>query len=181
MTQRKKAILIPGNGGGSTHDDWFPYVAEGLRQRGCEVVSPGTWPDPMLARAAYWLPYLEQLGTGENTILVGFSSGAIAAMRHAERHRILGSILVAGYHTTLGIEAEVVSGYFDEPWQWERIRGNQRWIVQLNSPSDPFIPIEEARFLHRQLQSDYHEVANRGHFYPMTEFPELLAAVERYL
>lgn len=181
MTQRKKAILIPGNGGGSTHDDWFPYVAEGLRQRGCEVVSPGTWPDPMLARAAYWLPHLEQLGTDENTILVGFSSGAIAAMRHAERHRILGSILVAGYHTTLGIRAEEVSGYFDEPWQWERIRGNQRWIVQLNSPSDPFIPIEEARFLHEQLQSDYHEVANRGHFYPMTEFPELLAAVERYL
>ena len=177
----KKATLIPGNGGGSTHEDWFPYVAEALARRGCEVVSPGIWPDPILARAEHWLPYLEELGTDEETLLVGFSSGAIAAMRHAEKHRILGSVLVAGYHTTLGIHEEEISGYFDRPWQWEDIRRNQRWIVQLNSPSDPFIPIEEARFLHRQLGSDYHEIANRGHFYPMTEFPELVAAVAKYL
>ncbi|QHI99112.1 alpha/beta hydrolase [Xylophilus rhododendri] len=177
----KKAILIPGNGGGSTHDDWFPYVAEGLRARGLQVVSPGTWPDAELARAEYWLPYLEQLGADENTILVGFSSGAIAAMRHAQTHRILGSVLVAGYHTTLGLRTEEVSGYFDQPWDWERIRANQQWIVQLNSPSDPYIPIEEARFLHERLGSDYHEVANRGHFYPMAEFPELLAAIDPHL
>jgi predicted alpha/beta hydrolase family esterase len=178
---RLKAILIPGNGGGSTRDDWFPYVQAALEARGCEVVSPGTWPDPLLARARYWLPYLEELGTDENTLLVGFSSGAIAALRHAENHRIRGSVLVAGYHTTLGIEAEEISGYFDTPWQWGRIRDHQQWIVQLNSPTDPFIPIEEARYLHERLQSDYHEVANRGHFYPMTEFPELVAAVEKYL
>lgn len=181
MQAMKKAILIPGNGGGSTHEEWFPYVTAALERRGCAVVSPGTWPDPVLARAEYWLPYLEQLGTDENTILVGFSSGAIAALRHAEKHRILGSVLVAGYHTTLGIREEEISGYFDTAWDWDRIRAHQRWIVQLNSPSDPYIPIEEARFLHRQLQSDYHEIANRGHFYPMTEFPELVAAVEKYL
>lgn len=176
-----KAILIPGNGGGSTHDHWFPYVADALRARGCEVISPGVWPDPVLARAEFWLPYLEQLGTDENTILVGWSSGAIAAMRHAERHRILGSVLVAGYHSTLGIHEEEISGYFDTPWQWERIRAHQQWIVQLNSPSDPFIPIEEARFVQAQLQSDYLELENRGHFYPMTEFPELVEAVARHL
>jgi len=180
-TGRKRAILIPGNGGGSTDADWFPFVADDLRQRGCEVISPGTWPDPVLARAEYWLPYLEQLGTDENTLLVGFSSGAIAAMRHAQDHRILGSVLVAPYHTTLGIREEEISGYFDDPWPWQRIRENQQWIVQLNSPSDPYIPIEEARFLHEQLRSDYHEVPNRGHFYPMDDFPELVAAVSRYL
>lgn len=177
----RKVILIPGNGGGSTHEDWFPYVKAALEQRGCIVVSTGIWPDPKLARSKFWLPYLEQLGTDENTILVGFSSGAIAAMRHAETHRILGSVLVAGYHTDLGLRLEKKSGYFDTPWAWDSIRGNQKWIVQLNSPSDPVIPLAEAHFVHRQLQSDYHEVADRGHFYPLTELPELVAAVEKYL
>lgn len=181
MNAMKKAIFIPGNGGGSTHDEWFPYVAEALLQRGCEVISPGTWPDPVLARAEYWLPYLESLGPDENTVLVGWSSGAIAAMRHAEKHRILGSVLVAGYHTTLGLEDERISGYFDQPWNWPAIRSNQRWIVQFNSPSDPLIPIGEARFVHEQLQSDYHELAHRGHFYPMQEFPELVHALAPYL
>lgn len=181
MIAMKKAIFIPGNGGGSTHDDWFPSVADALLRRGCEVISTGTWPDPVLARAEYWLPYLESLGPDENTVLIGWSSGAIAALRHAEKQRILGSVLVAGYHTTLGLEDERISGYFDQPWDWPAIRAHQQWIVQFNSPSDPLIPIEEARFVHRQLQSDYHELAHRGHFHPMQEFPELVDALAPYL
>ena len=44
--------------------------------------------------ADIWLPDLEELGADERTILIGHSSGAVAAMRYAESHRVLGSILV---------------------------------------------------------------------------------------
>lgn len=174
-----KIIFIPGNGGGNTHEGFFPYIKENLQDK-AEIISPGIYPDSLLARAEYWLPYLEELGADENTILIGHSSGAIAAMRYAENHKILGTVLVAGYHTNLGIQEEIVSGYFDKPWNWESIKNNQKFIIQFNSTDDPFIPIEEARYVHDKLNTDYYEL-NQGHFYPQESFPELLEAIKKYI
>ena len=33
-----KAIFIPGNGGGSTKDNWFPYLKTELEKLGLEVI-----------------------------------------------------------------------------------------------------------------------------------------------
>ncbi|OGI78162.1 hypothetical protein A3C57_00635 [Candidatus Nomurabacteria bacterium RIFCSPHIGHO2_02_FULL_33_12] len=174
-----KIIFIPGNGGGDTNEGFFPYVKDNFRDK-YEIISPGVYPDSLLARAKYWLPYLEKLGADENTILIGHSSGAIAAMRYAENHKILGSVLVAGYHTDLGMIEEKLSGYFKKDWNWENIKNNQKFIIQFNSTNDSFIPIEEARFVYEKLGSDYHEL-NQGHFYPQTEFPELVEALNKYI
>ena len=101
-------------------------------------------------------------------------------MRYAQTHRIFGSVIVGAYHTDLGIRSERMSGYFDEPWDWEAIKANQNWVVQFASPSDPYIPIEEPRHIHDQLGTDYHELANRGHFMN-SSFPELVKAIEEKL
>ncbi len=180
MHSKKKVIFIPGNGGGNTHDEWFPYVKKELEKLGAEVISPGEYPDAVLARMNVWLPYIEGLGTDENTILLGWSSGAVALMRYAETHTILGSVLVAPCYTDLGLKDEKMSGYYDAPWQWDTIRNNQQWIVQFSSISDPVIPIEEARYIHHKLQSEYYEI-DAGHFYPKKEFPELLGSIKKYL
>ena len=181
MTQ---VIFIPGNGGSSTQDNWFPSVKEALESAGIAVVSV-PFPDPDLARASFWLPFLrEELKADKNTILVGHSSGALAALRYAETHTILGSVLVGAYHTDLGIEAEKLSGYFDTPWQWEAIRKNQKWSILFASQDDPWIPIEEPRYLHQQLNCEYHEFTNRGHFggdYFKPQFEELTRALLRRL
>ncbi len=178
---KTKVIFIPGNGGGSTESEWLPWLRHELEALGIEVISPGLYPDPVLARAEFWLPFIESLGTDEHTILLGWSSGAVAAMRYAETHKILGSVLVAVCHTDLGDENEKASGYFNTPWSWEVIRSNQKWIVQFSSLDDPFIPIEEARYVHEKLDSDYYEIPDGGHFYPMSEFPKLLEAIKKHV
>lgn len=179
-----KAIFIHGNGGNRPTDNWFPYLKKELEALDIEVLAP-LFPDSHLARACYWLPFLEQeLKADHETILIGHSSGAIAAMRFAQTHQILGSVLVAAYHTDLGYETEKLSGYFDTPWDWEAIRKNQRWILQFASTDDPWIPIEEPRFLHKQLHTMYHEFQDQGHFggTPAKEtFPELLQAIEKQI
>ncbi len=178
--QNLKVIFLPGNGGdGSTTYGWFPYVKKELESLGLQVLTP-TFPDGELARASYWLPFLDTLGVDQNTILIGHSSGAIAAMRYAEEHVVRGSVLVSAYHTTLGIEAEVLSGYFEKDWNWNAIKDNQEFIIQFNSTNDPFIPIEEARYVHEKLGTDYHEL-NQGHFYPQEAFPELIEAIKRVI
>lgn len=177
-----RAIIIPGNGGEKPTDNWFPYLKKELEKIGIKVDVP-EFPDPILARSSYWVPFIKNtLKPDENTILIGHSSGAIAAMRFAEKNQILGTVLVAAYHTDLGLENEKISGYFDTPWDFDAIRKNQKWIIQFASLNDPWIPIEEARFVHENLNSDYHEFIDQGHFggdYYKETFPEAIEAIQK--
>lgn len=158
-----KVIFVPGNGDDCPNEHWRPAVSHTLNKLGIGTINL-RWPDPKLARAKYWLPYLAQLGADENTILVGYSSGAVAAMRFTEDHRVLGSILIGACYTDLGDEDEKLSGYFDVPWQWDNIKANQEWIIQFASTDDPYIPLEESHFIRDKLSTEYHEFADKGHF-----------------
>lgn len=172
-----KAILIPGNGGGSPQDHWLPYLERELPKLGIEVINR-QFPDSDLARKEFWLPFIKELGADENTIIIGHSSGAVAAMRYAENNKILGSVLVGACYTDLGDENEKKSGYYDGSWKWDDIKKNQQWIIQFASTDDPFIPIEEARRIHENLNTEYYEFNDRGHFghdaQPKKEFTELI-------
>lgn len=179
-----KVILIHGNGGSKPTDNWFPYLKMELEKIGVEVIAP-QFPDPDLARASYWIPFLiKDLKADENTILVGHSSGALAAIRFAEKHKLLGSILVAAYYTDLGFEKEKLSGYFDSPWDWQAIKKHQKWIIQFASTDDPWIPIREPRFIRDHLHTEYHEYHTQGHFggdYYKITFPEVVVEIEKKL
>lgn len=178
MKKNIKVIFVPGNGGdGNTSYGWFPYVKNELEKQGIQVVSP-VFPDGRLARAEYWLPFIESLRTDENTILIGHSSGAIAAMKYAEGHKILGSVLVSTYYTDLGLESERLSNYFNKPFDWQKIKENQKFIIQFNSTNDHFIPIEEAHFVHDKLGTDYYELTE-GHF-QQTNFSQLIQVLKKY-
>ena len=179
-----KIIFLHGNGNSTPNDNWIPYAKEALEKLGFTVIAR-QMPDTPLARAKYWLPFLKNdLRADENSILVGHSSGALAAMRFAQQNKIVGSVLIGAMYTDLGIESEKQSGYFDTPWNWEFIKNNQQWIVQFASTDDPWIPIEEPRFIHQQLDSEYYEFTNQGHFggdYDKKEFPELIKVIKRKL
>lgn len=180
---KEKAILIHGNGGCTQDSFWLPYVARELKNLGIEVIAKD-FPDSKLARAQYWLPYITELCADENTILIGHSSGAIAAMRYAENHKILGSVLVSAYHTDLNDTEEKQSGYFNHPWDWKKIKDNQKWVIQFASTDDPWIPIEEARLIHNKLNSRYFEYENEGHFgipNDKKEFPEIIEQIKKAL
>lgn len=123
-----KVIFLHGNGGESVNDNWFPYLQKELTKLNLNVIAKN-FPDADLAREKYWLPFLIELEADENTILIGHSSGAIAAMRFAESNKLLGSILIGTYYTDLGDEKEKLSGYFNRHWDWKAIKSNQKWIV----------------------------------------------------
>ena len=179
-----KVIFIPGNNGSSPNSNWFPSVKRELEAVGLTVIAQ-EFPDNDLARSSFWLPFLiDDLKADENTVLVGHSTGAIAAMRLAEQQPILGSVLVGAYHTDLDMEKERASGYFDKPWDWEKTRNNQQWIAIFASQDDPFIPIQEPRYLHMQLNCEYHEYKSEGHFSGFDnkmKFPEVSEIIIRHL
>lgn len=169
-------IMIHGNGGATAEDHWFPSVATALRAKGLTIINQ-TFPDNDIALASSWLPFLASLGADEDTVIIGHSSGAVAAMRFAETHRILGSVLIGTCYTDLGDATEKTSGWYDAPWDWEAIARNQEWIIHFASTDDPFIPSAESRFVHAHIGGEYREFSDKGHFL-IREFPELIEAIE---
>ena len=55
-------------------------------------------PDPITARRSIWLPFMkDELGVDDQTIIIGHSSGACAAVRFAETNQVAGIVLVGAY------------------------------------------------------------------------------------
>ncbi|MGE0363393.1 MAG: RBBP9/YdeN family alpha/beta hydrolase [Vicinamibacterales bacterium] len=173
-------VLIHGNGGCTAADFWLPTVECELAALGLDVVNR-TFPDNLKARARHWLPHLEGLGADANTVVIGHSSGAVAALRYAETHRLRGSVLVSVCHTDLGDPFERASGYYEQPWDWAAIRAHQGWVGIFHSTDDPHIPVAEPRFIAARLGASYFELEGRGHFADARPFPELVQFVRRKL
>ncbi|GLC40605.1 hypothetical protein PLESTF_001016700 [Pleodorina starrii] len=177
--------IVPGNGAGDVEDcNWYGWLRDQLRARWPEDqvrIALRNMPDPVRARQAVWLPFMEkQLGCGERSIIVGHSSGAAAAMRFAEASMVTGLVLVGAYVSDLGDANEAASGYFNRPWQWEKIKANSSSIVQFASRDDPFLPWDEQQLVADSLGAQLHAFTDRGHFQD-EEQHELLEAVEARL
>lgn len=174
-----KLVFLHGNGGCTSDMHWYGSADNAFREAGLEVVRRDL-PDNDVGHETVWIPFIrDQLLVDEQTILIGHSTGAIAAMRYAEQYPLSGTVLASAYHTDLGMDDEKAGGWFDRPWNWEQIRQHQQWIIQFASVDDPWIPIEEARYINDQLQSDYYEYTDRGHFIGHRDecrFPELVQA-----
>jgi predicted alpha/beta hydrolase family esterase len=176
---KPRFIFVHGNQ--STHWSyaWAPWLKTELEGSGFETFFE-TMPDSILARAEYWLPFLkDHVKVGENDVIIGWSSGAVAAMRYAENNKILGSILVSPCYTDLDDELERQSGFYDTPWRWDSIRSNQEKIALVWGDDDPFIPQTEFDFIGEQLKATALRIHNGGHFTDRMEFPELLAYVKQ--
>ena len=180
MTARPRVVIVPGNGCGDvTESNWYAAVARDLEatHRFSEIVLRDM-PDPELARESIWLPFMAgELKCGPDTIVIGHSSGAIAGMRFLEQHKLAGLVLVAAYHTDLGMNSERLAGYFSRPFMWDRIRSNAGWIMQLHSSDDPFIPRSEADFVAERLHSDYTCYDDRSHFFSHNGVKHLANAI----
>lgn len=179
-----KVIIISGNGGSDVYQThWYKWIQEELTKLGVKVILENM-PDAVLAREKYWLPHIKEgFKADENTIIVGHSSGGVAALRYLEDNRLFGAIVIGVNYTDLDDEDEKKSGYYSKEWEWANIKKNANWIVQFSSQDDPYIPIDQPRFIHEQIDSEYHEYTDRGHFGSQydspKEFPELIEIVKR--
>lgn len=167
-------IFIHGNQSAHWSFAWAPWLKEQLDNLGGETFFE-TMPDSIIARSEYWLPFMQDhIQIGENDVIIGWSSGAVAAMRYAENHKVRGLVLVSPSCTDLGDELEKESGYFSEPWQWGAIKTNSSNIALITGDNDPYIPQEEFDSIAKELSATRIVVPNGEHFIERSDFPELL-------
>lgn len=170
---RPRTIYIHGNRTMHWATAWTPWLRDELAVLGFDTVFE-TFPDSIAARREYWMAFLsDHLNAGPDDVLLGWSSGAAAAIRYAEATKILGSVLVCPY-TGLDDALERDSGYFGQPWDWAAVRDNQRDIAVFHSDDDPFIPAAQFAEVAEALDATTFEIRGGGHFLQRTEFPELL-------
>jgi predicted alpha/beta hydrolase family esterase len=86
-----RVAIVPGNGCIDVRRaNWYGWLHQKLNKPPV-ICSLEEMPDPYTARESIWLPFMrDKLGCDENTIIIGHSSGAAAAMRFAEQHKVLG-------------------------------------------------------------------------------------------
>ncbi|XP_074652328.1 serine hydrolase RBBP9-like [Tubulanus polymorphus] len=178
---KRKVVIVPGNGCGDVEDcNWYGWLKQKLSAIEVECLLHNM-PDPVTARESIWIPYMrDTLKCDKDTIIIGHSSGAVAAMRYIEKYKVYGVILVSAYLTDLGDPTERESGYFTRPWLWDQMRENCRDIAQFGSTDDHFLPWSEQEEASINLKADLHKFDNRGHFMN-SRFPELLKLVKKYL
>ena len=180
-----KIILIPGMGCTPTaRSNWYAWFAAAMNENPSvtECVLRD-FPDPYQCKESVWLPYVQGLVENPSeTILVGHSSGAACAMRLLETvtdKPLAACILVAAAYTDLGDADERRSGYFNRPWQWEKMAQGASKIVLFHGINDHLIPVGEARHIAQQLGGYdhfvYHEMEGNSHFFE--PWPELLEAM----
>ena len=176
-----RAVIVPGNGCDNVRSsNWYGWLERRLLKDGrfSGGVHVKDMPDPLDAKRSIWLPFmLASLGCDANTVLIGHSSGAVAAMRLLEEHKLAGALLVSACHTDLGNAHEAASGYYPPsggPWQWDAIRANSGGnLCVLHSDDDPFIPLAEAEHVAAQLGGGGESVLRvergRSHFFEAGE------------
>lgn len=176
---KSRIIFIHGNQTEHWSFGWAAWFKTELEKLGYETFFE-TMPDSIIARAEYWLPFLKNhVKAGENDVLVGWSSGAVAAMRFAETNKIRGSVLVSPCYTDLNDDMEKQSGYYDKPWQWDKIKANQEKIALLWGDDDPYIPQAEFEHIATQLAPTQIKISGGKHFIEQTDFSELLSYIKK--
>jgi len=176
---KPRFVYVHGNDATHWSFAWSAWLKTKLEKLGHDTFFE-TMPDSVLARSEYWLPFLrDHVKVSENDVIIGWSSGAVAAMRYAEQNKILGSVLISPCYTDLGDDMEKQSGYYDEPWQWERIKANQKKIALVWGDDDPYIPQQEFEFIAGQLKPEQIKITGGKHFIEQEEFPEVLEYIKQ--
>jgi len=124
MKTNRHVFVLPGNGGGDILGaNWYGWVRDTLNKEvGEGVCVARNMPNPskfctlvlklnflrknlfvlVVAPMSLWLPFMKnELKIGEQDVIIGHSSGACAAIRFAEKHKVFAIVLVGAYVSDL--------------------------------------------------------------------------------
>ena len=169
---------------GNPEENWFPWLKKELEGQGYEVIVP-KFPTPLDQSLESWLRvflhYEEKIN--EETVLIGHSLGAPFILNYLEKtnKKIKAAILVAAFHKPLGIQYDEINKTFvDKQFNWEKIKANCNKFFIFNSDNDPWIPLETAQELAKNLNAEMNVVHDGGHLNKKAgyeDFPILLETI----
>jgi valyl-tRNA synthetase len=168
-----KAILLHA-WGSDPEKAFFPWLKEELESRGLEVVAPKL-PNAKNPDFDEWLKKLEEIGTDEQTLIIGRSLGGTLALAAAMRGNAIGKLI----DVCTPLENEAIPEFFEKigKWDFEKIRKNIKESVVIHSSNDPYIPNKTSEKISKELNAPLVVVEDADHFTD-ENYPEILNACD---
>lgn len=181
----KNAVILHGTAG-SPEGNWFRWLEIKLKAKGLEVWLP-TLPHadhPSLREELEFVHEHCPFPLDADTLVIGHSSGAILALLLAQENEVKLSAVIAVsvfYDNSLGWSAN--DKLFDVPFDWAKVSANAPNIVCIHSDDDPYVPLEQARYVADNIHAELIIIPGQGHFNlekseMYRSFPALLSLLE---
>lgn len=178
-----KALLLHGTNG-SSQSNWLPWLKNELEQAGWQVWTPDLprANEPHIGRYNQHIFANKDWAYDEDTVIVGHSSGALAALgilqALPEDTKIKEAVLIGSFKNDLGWKN--LGGLFEAPYDYDTIRQRAGQFTLFHSNDDPYCPLDHAEYLAEKLGGELHVHPGQKHFSvetdpKYTEFPQLKA------
>ena len=174
---------------GDPEENWFPWLKSELEKLGCKVFVP-KFPTPENQSLENWLKVFEDYKQylDENSIVVGHSLGPAFLLNILEKldKSIKAAFFVSGFVGLLGNPDfdNINKSFVDKSFDWQKIKQNCKKFYIFHSGNDPYVPLEKAKELAKNLAVDVILVKNAGHFNEKagyTKFELLLKKIKNEL
>lgn len=152
--------------GGNPQENWLPWLKEKLEKQGNRVFIP-QFPTPEGQTLENWLkafePYSEYLN--EDSIVIGHSLGVAFLLNILEKKKIHAAFFVAGFTgETKNQFDDGMKTFAQRKFDWDAIRKNAKHYVIFHSDNDPYVKLEKAEELAKNLGIKICLIKNAGHF-----------------
>lgn len=179
ISQKFKFVLLHGFTG-NPNEGFFVNLRKELESRGHEVIAPEL-PNPDAPREQEWVAAALNATTyDKNTILLGWSLGAVTALKVLEKinSKIFKTVLVGGFiDPKFKDHSRNFESTFSWRFDWKKIHESTGELVALHDVRDPAISIEQADRLEQATGIILRRVKAEGeHFDGETE-PEVVQLV----
>jgi predicted alpha/beta hydrolase family esterase len=162
--------------GGTSQENWFPWLKQELEAQGHPAIVPN-FPQTESPDFNTWMKHTERYEESfdENSILVGHSLGGALALRLLEHIKVplKATFLVASVSGLTGSQFDPLMVTFNTaPYDWSAIKKNGGAFHVLHTDNDPYIPLEKAETLARNLGVNVTLIPGGGHLNQSTGFTE---------
>jgi hypothetical protein len=183
----KNALILHGTYG-TPNKNWFQWLKKELEQLDYKVWVPQL-PKPEKPNLERYNKFLlsKDFEFNKDTIIIGHSSGAVAILGLLEGLpkgiKINSAYLIAGFIDTLGWDE--LNELFLKPFNYKLIKTKAKKFTYFHSDNDPYIPLEQAKYLVSKTDGELVLLPGEKHFSidaggsKYKKFPELLAKIKQ--
>lgn len=162
----KNALILHGTFG-SPRQNWFQWLEGKLSERGYKVWVPQL-PHPELPNVRRYNKFIfsSEWEFNEESVLIGHSSGSVeilAILQNLPENIIVKqAVLVGAFRNDLGLPN--LTGMFEEPFDFAKIKTKAKKFTFLHSDDDPFCPLPGAEYLAKELGGELTVIPGAKHF-----------------
>ncbi len=181
------SIFIIHGAYGNPEENWFPWLKKELEKLNQKVFVPA-FPTPENQTLENWMKTFESYKgfADRDSIFIAHSLGVPFVLRLLEKgYRAKACFFVAGFSSYLGRHFDKLNASFiEKPFNWEKINSSCEKFYIFHSDNDPYVSLDKAEELRRNLNSEFFLIKGAGHFNKKagySTFPLLLEKIKEFL